>query len=189
MDFFIVLIQGLLSNLLTPIVLFVVAYLLRNSNAVVTFSSKVYREVQQSYFIVKELDEASEDTEDSHSDNEILRKTSKDYGKYGNWMVRTYYSMSLKQLCEFSRIEFSIKETDTKITLYTKDLLKKVVENREEEVVDSYGKIRIFIFQDKSSKKFYLVRFGKRRFSDPFPLELDKKGNYLVKESKEIYGE
>lgn len=158
MNYFIEICQSLLANLLTPIILFIIAYYLRRLNPFVTFVSRVYNEVKNRYLIYIELDEASgtsddkssedkEEIHNNHSDENILPKISKDYGKDGNWKVRTFYTINRKQLNDFDYIEFSIREMEIKIKLSTKDLLDNFIKKgHEDDVVDGSNSIRIFIF-------------------------------------------
>ncbi|KOY72824.1 hypothetical protein RZ70_06890 [Apilactobacillus kunkeei] len=196
MDILIGICQSLLANLLTPIVLFIIAYWLRNSDFVVKFVAKVYNEVNNNYLILKELDEASgtddvvdtddldrkEEKHNNFSSDDVLSKLSKDYGREGDWTVRTFYTINRKQLDEFKYIQFSIREMTTKITLSTEDLINKFLnKSDEDDVVDAADKIRVFLFQNTDSKDFYLVRFGKRPFRKPFLLQEDEIGVYRIK--------
>ncbi|KPN81106.1 hypothetical protein [Apilactobacillus kunkeei] len=192
MNYFIEICQSLLANLLTPIILFIIAYYLRRLNPFVTFVSRVYNEVKNRYLIYIELDEASgtsddkssedkEEIHNNHSDENILPKISKDYGKDGNWKVRTFYTINRKQLNDFDYIEFSIREMEIKIKLSTKDLLDNFIKKgHEDDVVDGSNSIRIFIFQKSDSKEFFLVRFGRKPFSTPRLLQKDENGIYKI---------
>lgn len=180
MNYFVEISQSLLANLLTPITLFLIAYYLRGLNPFVTFVLKVYNEVKGSYLVDIVSAELSEEVPETSHGN-ILPKISKDYGKYGNWKVRTFYTINRKQLNDFDYIEFSIREMKIKIKLSTKDLLDKFIKKgHEDDVVDGSNLIRIFIFQKSDSKEFFLVRFGRKPFSTPHLLQKDKNGIYKI---------
>lgn len=110
----------------------------------------------------------------NYSETEIINKLSKDYGADSDtgWEIRTFYTVTKKQLFENKAINFKVKGNKSfDIWLKTSDLIKLFdLKNEHETVSDGSGKIRIYIFQkytDKNKPEYYLVRFGKKALDNP----------------------
>lgn len=179
-------IYPIVTNIASPIILFLIASQIMKINSVSKFISKVYLSVKNGLElnIDEEVPSSPNKKEssvkklklvDNLTDNgNVLKKISKDYGsdeKLG-WKVRTFYTMLKEQLEVNEIISFEIREhKNIIVNLRTRDLIKEFdLKNPEENISDGAGKIRIYIFQDMDDK-LYLVRFGKKNLSEPILLE------------------
>lgn len=113
------------------------------------------------------------------ANNHVIEKISKDHGpdEKNGWKLRTFYTISKKQLFEKEYISFKIRDNENiNIILKCSELINKFdLENENETVSDGAGKIRICIFQEKHGKQnFYIVRFGKKMLEEPVMLQIEK---------------
>ncbi|EIX2407951.1 hypothetical protein MKG59_002245 [Enterococcus faecalis] len=181
-------------NIMSPIILFLLASLIMKNNTISKLISRIYMSVKRGLEInteeVVDAGEVSDLTTPStnelsiiksenidYKESEILKKLSKDYGadsKTG-WEVRTFYTLAKKQLFENKIINFQVKGNKFNIYLKTDDLIKYFdLKNEQEVVSDGVGKIRVYIFQktnDKNEKEYYLVRFGRKALENPVQLK------------------
>lgn len=191
-------IYPIVTNIASPIILFLIASQIMKINSVSKFISKVYLSVKNGLELnideqvpsspnKKEPSVEDETTNNKESsvktlklvdnltdNSNVLKKISKDYGsdeKLG-WKVRTFYTLFKEQLEANEIVRFEIREhKNIIVNLRTKDLIKEFdLKNPEENISDGAGKIRIYIFQDMYDK-LYLVRFGKKNLSEPILLK------------------
>ncbi|MBO4108323.1 hypothetical protein [Streptococcus suis] len=187
------LIFPILTNIISPLILFLIASIIMRNNTMSIFISKIYKSVKQGLEINTEdiveaneitasskilndsIDKISEESDDKESD--VLRKLSKNYGpdNESGWEVRTYYTFTKQQLIDNQYINFKVRDNKFDIYLKTADLIKYFgLDNSCEQVSDGAGRIRVYIFQKTNSnneKENYFVRFGKKALENPIKIE------------------
>lgn len=191
-------IYPIITNIASPIILFLIASQIMKFNRINKLISKIYLSVKNGLELntdeevpsspnKKETAVKNKPTNNkqlstnklSLVDNlngytNVLKKISKNYGSDDQlgWKVRTFYTMFKEQLKENEIVSFKIREhSNVIVNLKTKDLIEKFdLNNPSENISDGTGKIRIYIFQDMDDK-LYLVRFGKKSLNEPILLE------------------
>lgn len=181
----------IVTNIISPIILFLLASIVMKNNTISKLISRIYLSVKRGLELNTEEIVDAEDVSDldnqnsqelrminpnhlNYSETEIINKLSKDYGADSDtgWEIRTFYTVTKKQLFENKAINFKVKGNKSfDIWLKTSDLIEHFdLKNEHETVSDGAGKIRIYIFQkytDKNKPEYYLVRFGKKALDNP----------------------
>ena len=180
----------ILVNILSPVLLFLIARIVMENNTILKYISKVYQSVKEGLEINNEEVVDAEDVSDSQLNGststlnlvspsnygKILKKESKDYGPddKSGWEVRTFYLISKQQLYTYDLINFKVKDNKFSLYLRTSDLINCFdLDNEQESVSDGANKIRIYIFQktnDENKKEYFLVRFGRKALKNPIQL-------------------
>ncbi|BAH80818.1 hypothetical protein [Streptococcus dysgalactiae] len=177
----------ILSNIISPIILFLLASLVMRNNAMSRFIAKIYTTVKEGLELNTEEVPDAEDTEQFESagiqsvkvvpkgenkESCILQRTSKNYGadSKNGWKIRTFYIFTKKQLFDKEFIHFEVKDKGFDIYLKTADLIKHFnLNDPQEEITDGADKIRAYIFQNNNDEN-YIVRFGKNILANPIKI-------------------
>lgn len=181
------LLLSILSNIISPLILFLLGSLVMKNNIISKFISKTYMSVKTGLELnieevpdVKEAEESKSDetliikecSAENYTESKILEKLSKNYGadNENGWEVRTYYTFTKKQLFDNELINFKVRDNKFNIYLKTVDLIEHFkLKNSEEQISDGAGKIRVYIFQT-TNKENYIVRFGKKPLDKPIKI-------------------
>lgn len=181
----------ILSNFIAPIVLFVSAYFFMKIPYLDKLIVKIYRNVIRELQITNEITDSnmanapsqrsksfnSINNSNNHS-SDILQKESKNYGDFKGWDITTFYLVTKHQINDYEAINFKIKKPKFSIILKTNDIKNYFKLNN---VVDGADRIRIYIYRDKYTRQFYLVRFGKNILKTPYLLKkINNKNEYKL---------
>lgn len=109
----------IITNILSPLILFLVGGLFLKVNWVSKFVSKIYKNVYDGLRLNSDdvasgesIDEISEEKTylpyftDFQAEKNAIQKTSKNYGRDEGWNIRTFYTIAKQKILDVDMINF-----------------------------------------------------------------------------------